>query len=393
MRLLTHSRAKSFRACQRRHHYSYELCYRAVRQGEALIVGDIFHRYVAEPYWLARKDGHSVEQAAAIALEALRAALETALKAEIITQFVAAKLMVMGICYVSAWNTRPNVTVLEVEKEFNAPLEFDGKQSLFWKVGGKIDLILRLENGSVALVEHKTSSADVGLATPYRRRLVLDEQISIYYEAAHWLGYALDTVIYDVVSKPKQAPYKATPPESRKYTVEKSRSCPECKKWAAQKKGALQPPHVVSEDGAVLWFGDEAKGAAEACKEGRIITDPGGQLYANMREFDETADEYFERVLKDARETPGELVTWIDVSRSDDQRKQFASIFKETVQLMRFSIENDIHPPNSDACFHAGGSPCEFIEVCEGSAFLEDVTKFTKLESGHVELSKGATDE
>ena len=55
LRLLTHSRAKAFRACNRKHHYAYNLHYRAIKQGEPLIVGDMFHKHCAEVYWRSRK--------------------------------------------------------------------------------------------------------------------------------------------------------------------------------------------------------------------------------------------------------------------------------------------------------------------------------------------------
>ena len=335
MRLLTHSRAKSWRACNRRHYYAYELGYRTVRQAEPLFVGSVFHESCAEPYWCGRRDGLTVDASADVALEATRARLEGAVRAGTLTSFAAAKLTAMATVYVSAWNTRPDVQCLAVEQEFQAPLVFDGRESTFWRLAGKIDAIVRLENGEVAVMEHKTSSADVGLGSTYRRRLTLDEQLSIYYEAAAWQGYAVDTIVYDVIRKPRQKPYEATPEASRKYTK-------------------------------------------------------AGTLYANMRDRDETPDEYLARLLDDAGahapNSPESLVQWVSVYRSEDQRKQFASVFRDTARLMRLTIDHNIHPLNSDACFHASGAACDYIDVCEGTASLDDPALFRRARP-HEELT------
>jgi hypothetical protein len=59
------------------------------------------------------------------------------------------------------------------------------------------------------VMEHKTSSEDVGPGSVYWRKLTLDAQISIYYAGARSLGHEPDGVLYDVLRKPALRPLEA----------------------------------------------------------------------------------------------------------------------------------------------------------------------------------------
>lgn len=65
----------------------------------------------------------------------------------------------------------------------------------------RFDALVR-DNGRVYLVEHKTTSSDIGPGSYYWERLALDQQVSWYYLAAQSLGYDVAGVIYDVLRKP-----------------------------------------------------------------------------------------------------------------------------------------------------------------------------------------------
>src|SRR5690606_32440122 len=86
-----------------------------------------------------------------------------------------------------------------------------------WRLAGKIDKIVRLPDGRTAIMEHKTTSDSIASDSDYWARLRLDSQISLYVLAARELGYDVQTVLYDVVRKPRHERYRATPPELRKY--------------------------------------------------------------------------------------------------------------------------------------------------------------------------------
>jgi hypothetical protein len=56
------------------------------------------------------------------------------------------------------------------------------------------------------VVEHKTSSEDIGPGSSYWKRLVVDIQIATYLDGAEGLGVPCDGVLYDVLRKPQHKP-------------------------------------------------------------------------------------------------------------------------------------------------------------------------------------------
>lgn len=59
------------------------------------------------------------------------------------------------------------------------------------------------------VMEHKTSSEDIGLGSLYWRKLTLDAQISNYIVGARALGFEPEGVLYDVLRKPALRPLEA----------------------------------------------------------------------------------------------------------------------------------------------------------------------------------------
>lgn len=226
-----------------------------------------------------------------------------------------------------------------------------------------------LQPGQAAVVEHKTASGDIGEGSPYWRKLVLDSQVSNYHAAAQALGVEPVGIVYDVVRKVALEPYLATPAEDREYTQPKSKACPVCKK-----KSAPPAPHTV--DGLT-------------CEEGRIVTDPGGRLYKNQREFDETLDEYRLRVRQ-------EIGTNIDkyfrrglIVRNEAERRESAYDVWMVGQQIRESQLANAWPRNTDACTQYN-STCDYWPVCAGEASIEDPTRYEHTAAQHEELG-GAT--
>ena len=76
--------------------------------------------------------------------------------------------------------------------------------------GGVIDAIIRLADGRLAVAEYKTTSEDFSAGSDYWVRLRLDSQITGYVVAARALGYAVETVLYDVTRRPAIRPLKAS---------------------------------------------------------------------------------------------------------------------------------------------------------------------------------------
>lgn len=124
--------------------------------------------------------------------------------------FDLAKAQAMMVGYDSRWGSESYET-LAVEVEFRAPLinPETGMPSRTWQRGGKIDAIVRdLSTGRVLIVEHKTSSEDIGPGSTYWRKLRMDGQVSGYFLGAAALGFEAEACLYDVLGKPAQRPYK-----------------------------------------------------------------------------------------------------------------------------------------------------------------------------------------
>lgn len=345
--LLTASRVKSARACLRLHRYQYIEGLRPAREDDALLLGTLFHAAL-EAWWLAPENR-------------LEAAL-TALDKPGVDPFDRAKARVMMIGYDARWKNE-ELVVLGVEVEFQAPLvnPASGVASRTWQLAGKIDAIVQ-RDGRPWLIEHKTSAEDITPGSDYWRRLKMDGQVSQYFVGAKALGHDVAGMIYDVIGKPSSKPRKATPIEEREYTKPKTRQCKECKK-----KAPAPGPHL--EDGI-------------ACADGVIVTDPGGKLYANMREFDETPEEYERRCLEGLDVNSFQRG---DVVRLDGEVDEHLSDVWHLATMLRDAERENRAPRNPDACVR-WGKACAYFDLCTGVASAEDTTRFIR-KTLHPELA------
>lgn len=213
--------------------------------------------------------------------------------------------------------------------------------------------------------EHKTTSKDIGPASSYWKGLVIDGQVSTYDTGVRVLGFEPTQTLYDVIRKPQMRPLEATPPESRKYTEPKSKACPECKK-----KKATPAPHTI--DGVT-------------CADGRIVTDPGGKLYANMREQDETPSEFAARLRKDIAENPDKYFQRGVIVRT---RQELTDASRDAWHVGVQILESRrLHrwPRNPEAC-ESFGSFCEYWDVCTRTISVNDSLRFRTAEHSHEEL-------
>jgi len=108
-----------------------------------------------------------------------------------------------------AWRwTDDNLEHVATEQTFRLPLRNPdtGKSTPNFEFAGKIDGIVRLEDGRLAVLEHKTTSESLSSDSLLWKRLRIDTQSSLYMLAARELGYDVSTVLYDVVRKPMIRP-------------------------------------------------------------------------------------------------------------------------------------------------------------------------------------------
>lgn len=371
--LLTSSRIKLRRTCPRADFYKYELgLVSTAPESGATAFGTAIHAGL-ESWWRSWQtvDGYG-------ALEGALSALGSSepLQAD---PYVYARATAMLLAYDARWSRwAAGVTVLGVEVPFATELRhpLTGQAARTWAVAGKIDLIVRLTDGRVALADHKTTSADARSGSDYSRRLTLDPQVSTYFLGCEALGMPADLALWDVLRKPDVRPLLATPEESRAYTKARDRACKEC----AKKKSA-PAPHF--DDDAGVW-----------CAGGRVQTDPGGALKAGQREHDETPEAYQERCMAAlADDGPESALSHIEVVRSSTEVEAHGWALWHTVREIeetRAAVQKaggDVRavPQNADACLKHG-TPCPYLPLCEGTANAADVTRYRRLPVVHGEL-------
>lgn len=314
--LLTVSRLQAYRRCPREEQLRYQRGLQTAKS-EAMRFGTLLHLGL-EAWWKADP------------AERLLAALD-AVKMEAADAFDQARADCLLIGYDARWGA-VDLTALAVEHEFLLPLvnPETGKPSQTWQLGGKMDVLAVDAEGRVFVIEHKTSSVDIGPGSDYIARLRLDGQVSMYLRAARELGHDPVGVIYDVVGKVALRPKKATPPESQKRKAD-------------------------------------------------------GTLYANQRAVDETPDEYRERVAESIAESPDDYYQRAAVVRLEDELREFERELWQLGGAMRDAVRMNVAPRNPDACSRYG-SMCSFFPLCSGEA---SEAAYQRSDNVHPELAGG----
>lgn len=352
--LLTSSRLSSWQRCPRAHYYRYEAgIVSRDRQSHALVFGTAIHKGL-EAWWLtiqAGDPGRALPGALVAAELSLESAQETA------DPYDLARLLAMLCAYDARWQQwacGTEVLAVECAFEYELAHPVTGQVAKTWRVAGKIDALVRLADGRVAIVEHKTRTGDAGAGSDYRRRLTMDAQISTYFDGVARMGWAADLCIYDVLVKPAIKPLLATPLESRKYTQAKP---------ATKTREAEEP-----------------------------------RLYAGQRETDETPEEYRDRLILAISADPDKHLVHAEIVRTDQEREAHAWALwhnaRSITQTRQAALSTgDVRavPQHSHACFAHGGSGCEYLPICEGTASARDETRFERLTTVHPELECAET--
>jgi hypothetical protein len=309
MELLTHSRLSCARSCLRRHLLRYELGLRPEEDAEPLQLGTLYHRM---------HELNSADACAALATQCpdpFRGMLAHALWAH------------HPLC-----THKPQFEVLAHEVQFEFPLrnpDTAGTSRTFM-VAGKIDKIIRLSDGRIAVLEHKTTASDIGPGSDYWLRVRMDQQVTLYLHGARAAGFDATTIVYDVAKKPSQRPYKATPHESRKYTKD-------------------------------------------------------GRLYANQREFDEQPAEYYDRIAAELADHQSEYYAAHEIARMQTDLDLCDREIWQQAQTIMSARAKSAWYRNPDAC--TGRARCEYLDVC--SLDLEHgvvPSGFRKVDNVHPEL-------
>ncbi|MBA3843625.1 MAG: PD-(D/E)XK nuclease family protein [Actinobacteria bacterium] len=358
--LYTSSRLKVLRSCVYKHHLRYTLNIRGP-ETSVMRFGTLAHAAL-EAYFkawqglalTARNGEHDDRLAAALAV------IDT-----VADKIERAKLRVLIFGYHLKWGAEPwEILAVEIQFEY----ELDG-----YRIGGKIDAIVRdLTDGSVWVLEHKSTSMDTSPGSSYWARLAVDTQVSIYIDGATMLGHEIVGCIYDVLQRPGHERKLATPEDKRKYKLGKG--CKICGGNLQGKQGTMRVgDRACAVCRATGWRLDE-NGVPEA-----------PALYSNQRETDETADEYEMRVADEVADAPDEFFRRVKVVRLDGEIDRLRLGLIDTIRMSEVLAAARLAPPNPDSCA-AFGSMCSYFPICAGQASADDEIRFPRSAQAHPEL-------
>jgi hypothetical protein len=326
--LLTSTRLATLRRCPKQHYFRYELGLSRVRTSDALRLGVAFHLGL---------EHHNRGADAANAIDLAVAGYEHVPEWADTFDWQVEREVVRQLLSGHFWRyEKDDIEIIDVERTFELPLvnPNTGRQGRAFVVAGKIDAIARLADGRLAVLEYKTCGEDIAPDSDYWLRLRCDPQISQYVLAARALGYDVATVLYDVARKPTISPFRATPPDKRKYTKD-------------------------------------------------------GRLYASQRERDETPEQYAVRLLDDIGARPDYYFQRREVPRLEDELAEFQiELWQQAKQLLDSRRHGrwfrNIHR------FTCG--TCEFAEICLNSVHVTPGTApagFEFLANVYPELATG----
>jgi hypothetical protein len=403
LQLLSHSEIQCHQRCPREHYFRYELRRRPVVEAQPLVFGKLVDECLQA--WWASGPLHGREAMLArlgelVLEEEARVAKGGKPRFD---DFDVAKAHSLLIGYDARWSNEP-YEVLRVQPMFitNIVNPDTDRSSNTYELGGKLDVLVRdVRTHEIAIVETKTTSDDIASTSSYWRTIsATDPQVSTYYKGARAILQDMGIrdeparCIYDVIRKPTIKPYKATPPESRKFTEAKSKKCPEC----AKKKQTHAAPHtfdvkdgehILVENalpipGAALFNEPERVIFQVTCLDGKIITDPGGKLYANLRDRDETSEEFFVRLLSDIKERPDFYYARGDIVRLERDEREHSHDLWHHARVMREMQLAKRAPRYLGSCKRFGRM-CNYLPVCEGTISIET---FPVAEDKHEELKE-----
>lgn len=228
--------------------------------------------------------------------------------------------------------------VLAVEKKFELPIysysKLDSKWlATDWNFVGIFDLVVRDWDGSIKVVEHKTTSANIEYdASDYLWQAPMSNQLTMYICAMYQMGVDCKDIVFDVAKKSKMKMKKLTVRDIDEIVAH----CTYC--------------------GGRIPVSDET-----------VEEVMGGLKKENYELF-------YLRLLDEYKQEKSKYFRVIDVVRHDWQILEwFESMVKMTVDAEMSSIKA---VKNSSACHRPGWGTCEFVPLCNRDIEIEDASDF-----------------
>ena len=345
MELLTYSRQASFKTCRKAHWFGYEQRIRPVVDAKALRQGSAYHAGLES--WA---NTHNLDAAVQAARDAYWVTPDVIDERDWQLECETVVRLLCG--YTWRWEQCP-IEHVAAEQSFELPLlnPETNKPSKLFKLAGKIDGIVRLEDGRLAVLEHKLLGDDIGPDSELWRRMRMDHQVSLYVIAARALGHDVTTVLYDVARKPTIRPSWVSECDSD--------GCP-----------------IVLDE-----FGQRVK-----TKTGWRKTGDKDKGYV-LQERECSIDEWGDRLGNDIGTRPEFYFQRVEIARLDDQLAEFKAELWDIAKTIREAQTNDRHyrTVSKQTCPF-----CSYVGLCErnftpGKDSLPE--HFVRVENVNPELS------
>jgi len=361
--VLTHSRMACYKQCARKHFYRYELGVRRDVSAQPLRMGTAVHVGLD----LAAR-GLSVTEAIASALHGYDGPVpswvrtpehehEWAVEREIVGRLLA------GYFWFWSRDGVPDyaryVEVLQTEGAFRLPIRNPdtGKATTSFRLGGKRDKIVRLGDGRVAVMEHKTTGDPIAPESDYWRRLRIDEQISLYLTSAQDEGIEAVTVLYDVIHKPDISPRQVPEADADGFKI------------------------VVDANGERVYLLDKHGNPTKPRQSGDA--DKGWTLLSRV----ESADAFGLRLEADIMERPTHYYARQEIPRLDADLTEFRQDLWQQQQAIRDAQRLGRWFRTTGACLTMGR--CEYLDICHQGIDLDRGIPdgFVRVDDIHPELA------
>lgn len=352
MRLLTHSQAETFQRC-RRYHYNRYVLGVSSQPTDDLRLGSAIHEGVE-----IINEGRTLAEAIAHIQDAYDGQIERAQDADFssVLTYEREKAVQMLIGWHDRWRAS-TIRIVDVELTFKIPLRNPntGSASMTFEYGGKIDAIVQLEDGRLAVYELKTVGDDIATGADYWKIKQLDAQIARYLIAARAIGHDCATVLYDAIRKPEIRPKQIpeTDADGFKIVID-----------------VLTNQRVFLDSGKPRQSGDETK---------------GWRLVSRV----ETPAEYSARLAEDIKSRPDFYFARMEIPRLDHELAEAAADLWDIGKDIRHAELNNRHYMNVRACRLYGGR-CSYLDTCVNRTDLSGVLPegFVRLSVLHPELGE-----
>jgi hypothetical protein len=249
---------------------------------------------------------------------------------------------------------------IATELQFEVPIinPDSGRSARIATFAGKIDALIKLPDGRIAVLEHKTTSGDIKPESAYWKRLRVDTQIARYVIASRHLGYQIDTVWYDVIAKPSL-------------------------------RAGIGAP-LLDDNGVKIVL--DANGERVRTKDGKKFRETGSTADGYVLQTrPETPDEWRERLHAAIIADVDGYFSQREIPRTDAEIDEARRDLWDHAQVVHQCDKEGRWPRNSSAC--VGYYQCQYLDLCSANLSPNDDTipeGFVRVDTMHTELNEVA---